>query len=167
MAKALAYAGQAAVYLLIALLLGIFSDTPSIIHFPADKARITLSFAHGGQRKGECRRLTPEEIAKLAPNMRKPISCPRERLPLQVELLLDGAPLFEASLPPTGLSRDGRSQVHRRFVVAPGSYTLTARLRDSARAEGFDYERSQEITLVPQQDFVVDFRSDTGGFVFM
>ncbi len=167
MGKALRYAGQAAVYLLIALLFGIFSDTPSITHFPADKARITLSFAHAGQRKGECRRLTPEEIAKLAPNMRKATSCPRERLPLQVELLLDGAPLFEASLAPTGLSRDGRSQVHRRFVVEPGSYTLTARLRDSARDEGFDYERSAEVTLVPQQDLVVDFRSDAGGFVFM
>ena len=34
-----------------------------------------LTFVHGANRKGECRRLTVEEIAKLAPNMRQAQDC--------------------------------------------------------------------------------------------
>lgn len=167
MSKALRYIGQAAVYLLIAVVLGTLADTPRYRLFPEDKAQIVLNFAHGGQRKGECRRLSAEEIAKLPPNMRKPSVCPRERVALLVELTLDGALLFRASLPPGGLAGDIPSQVHRRFTVEPGSHRITARLRDSDRSEGFDYERSEEVVLDERQSFVIDFRSDRGGFVFM
>lgn len=167
MTRALRYLGQAVVYALIALLLGSFADWPHYARYPADQAQILLSFAHGGQRKGECRRLTPEEIADLPANMRRPTVCPRERLPVEVELLLDGQPLFSAALPPSGLSGDGSSQVHRRFTVAPGAHSLTARLRDSARTEGFDYERSEAVTLRARQNLVIEFRSEMGGFLFM
>ena len=167
MVKALKYAGQGVVYALIALLFGVFSDSPRYVHAPPDQAQIMLSFTHGGQRKGECRRLNAEELAELAPNMRRAQVCPRERLPLLVELTLDGRTLFTADLPPSGLSGDGPSQVHRRFIVPPGSHRLTVRLRDSARSEGFDYERSEDIVLKERQNFVVDFRADAGGFVFM
>jgi hypothetical protein len=43
---------------------------------------------------------------------------------------------------------------------------VTARLRDSARTEGFDYTRSTEVELKPRQNFVVDFHAATGGFSF-
>lgn len=167
MPKPLKYLGQGLVYALIALLFGVFSDSPRYTYSPPEQAQIMLSFSHGGARKGECRRLSAEELAELAPNMRRPQICPRERLPLLVELTLDGKPLFRAELPPSGLSGDGPSQVHRRFLVAPGPHRLTARLRDTARAQGFDYERSADIVLRAQQSFVVDFRADTGGFVFL
>ena len=167
MPKVLQYLGQGLVYGLIALLFGVFADWPRYTHFPPDQAQIMLSFAHGAERKGDCRRLSAEEIAELAPNMRRAEICPRERLPVLVELMLDDTTLFNAALPPSGLSRDGPSQVHRGFAVAPGAYRLTVRLRDSARSEGFDYERSEDIVLRAMQNFVVDFRADTGGFVFM
>ena len=167
MSRALKFAGQGVVYALIALLFGVFSDWPRYTTSPPEKAQIMLSFSHGGQRKGDCRRLSAEEIAELAPNMRRPQICPRERLPLLVELVLDDRTLYRAELAPSGLSKDGPSQVHRRFLVAPGPSRVTVRLRDSARAEGFDYERSEEIVLRAMQNFVVDFRADTGGFLFL
>ena len=167
MSRALKFAGQGVVYALIALVFGVFSDWPRYTTSPPDQAQIMLSFSHGGARKGGCRRLSAEEIAELAPNMRRPEICPRERLPLLVELVLDGRTLFRAELPPSGLSKDGPSQVHERFLVAPGPYRMTVRLRDSARAEGFDYERSEDIDLRAMQNFVVDFRADTGGFLFL
>ena len=34
-----------------------------------------LSLVHSAERKEPRRRLTPEELAKLAPNMRKPMAC--------------------------------------------------------------------------------------------
>ena len=44
--------------------------------------------------------VTPEELAKLAPNMRKPMACSRERLPLWVEMRLNDEPLFGESATP-------------------------------------------------------------------
>jgi hypothetical protein len=164
-AEPLRYFGQAVVYLLVAVVLGYFASAPSYIHLPPDQALIKLSFAHGAARKGECRRRTAEELARLAPNMRRPMECPRERLSVEVELLLDGAPLYRAVLPPTGLAGDGPSRVYRRFAVAPGPHRLMARLRDSSRTQGFDHEREAEIELAPGQNFVIDFRKDAGGFV--
>ena len=167
MPKPLQWAGQGLVYLAIALLFGLFSDWPRFTYFPAERAQIMLSFAHGAERKGECRRLSAEELNELAPNMRRPVVCPRERLPVLVELVIDDKPLYRDLLPPSGLSGDGPSQIHRRFVVAPGEHRITVRLRDSARSEGFDYDRSETVVLREQQNFVIDFRADRGGFVFM
>jgi len=76
--------GQAAVYGLIALALGYFSDQPAYTHFPPDRALVKLSLVHPGAPAGECRRRTPEELAQLAPNMRKVLDCPRGRLPVLV-----------------------------------------------------------------------------------
>jgi hypothetical protein len=165
MARPLAYVGQGAAYLMLALGIGYLSDRPAYTHFPRDMALIKLSFAHGAQKE-ECRRRSAEELAKLAPNMRKPTACSRERLPVAVELLLDGEPLYQAILPPTGLAGDGPSRTYQRFAVPPGRHELSARLRDSDRAEGFDYERTAAVELAPGQSVAIDFRPEMGGFVF-
>ncbi len=166
MARPLAYLGQVVVYGAIALLLGYFSTRPAYDYFPEDQAQIVLSFSHVGERAVPCRKLTREEIAEIAANMRRSEVCGRERLPLYVELLLGGEAIFAAGVAPTGLSSDGAAQVHERFSVAPGRYELVARLRDSARSEGFDYERGATVDLAPGESFVVDFRGEFGGFLF-
>ena len=164
LALALRYLGQAAVYLGIAALLGTFSNTPAYVHYPPDQALIKLSLVHSAQRKEECRRLSAEEIAELAPNMRKNLACARERLPVRLELSVDGETLVSGSFPPTGLSSDGPSLVYRRLPVAPGKHRLILRMRDSNRQEGYDYEYESVVDLRPQQNLVIDFRSETGGF---
>lgn len=165
MVSATRYLGQAAIYLLFAVVIGYFADQPSYRHFPPDQALIKLSFAHGAASKVPCRQLTREELDALAPNMRRATSCERERLPVQVEIDLDGQPLYRASLPPSGLAKDGPSRAYERFAVPPGRHQLAARLRDTDRTEGFDYERSIEIDLAPGQNLALDFRSETGGFL--
>jgi hypothetical protein len=161
----LRYAGQGLVYALFAAALGWLSAAP-YVHFSPEAAQITLSFVHGGKPKGECRERTPEEMAKLAPNMRKLRVCPRERLPVEVELVLDGKMLYRESRPPSGLAKDFPSHAYRRFAVAPGRHDLTVRLKDTAREQGFDYERSTTVTLTPGQNFAIDFRAAAGGFSF-
>ena len=158
--------GQAVVFGLIAIVLGYFSTSPAYIAFPEDQARILLDFSHVGQRKGECRRLTSEEIAQMAANMRRAEICPRERLPVVVELELNGALIFSESLPPSGLSSDGASQAYESIRVRPGEHSLVARLRDSAREDGFDFEAAAMVDLQPAENFVIDFRSELGGFIF-
>jgi hypothetical protein len=159
------YLGQAAVYLLIALLIGYFSDRPAYTRFAPELALIKLSFTHGGQPKIPCRRRTAEELAQLAPNMRKQTLCSRERLPVLVELELDGALLFRENLPPGGLAGDGQAQVYQRFEVPAGRHELALRLRDSDRGDRFDYETAKTIELAPQQSLAIDFRHELGGFV--
>ena len=158
---------QACLYVVFAAGIGYFSFKPSYQHITPDQALIKLSFSHAGEHKEDCRRLSPEEIAKLAPNMRRPLACNRERIPLMLEIMLDKEVLYHDFLTPSGLSRDGESTIYRKFQVKSGIYTITARLRDSRREEGFDYEHTETIRLEPYQNFVIDFRIDKGGFVFL
>jgi hypothetical protein len=55
--------------------------------------------------------------------------------------------------------------VYRRFVLPVGQYDVAVRLRDTARPQGFDYERTARIALAPDQMLVIDFRPEAGGFV--
>lgn len=166
MLSAIKIAGQVVIYAAIMAVLAYFSDTPAYRHFPAEQALIKLALVHGGLSKGGCRRPTPEELEKLAPNMRRKIVCARERLPVAVELELDGKVIFSEILEPTGLRSDGPARLYERFPIAPGSHAVAARLRDSDRAEGFDYEAHTKVALRPGELFVVQFRPESGGFVF-
>lgn len=162
----LRYAGQACVYAAIAVLIGWLASRPRIVAFPPDAAQIKLSFAHGAERREACRRLTPDEISKLPPRERRPNTCGRERLPIHMQLLLDDRVLLDAVLPPTGLSKDGPALVYHKFVVTPGRHVITARLADTGRAEGFDYESRVEKDLAPLQSLAIDFHGDLGKFSF-
>ena len=156
--------GQFVVYTAFMAMLGYFATMPAYTYVDPGAAVITLSFGHAGARVSECRRLTTEEIAALAPNMRRPMDCPRGRVSLLVELELDGEAMYRATLAPSGLAGDGASSAHERFVVVPGHHRVTVRLRDSRREEGFDYQMEEDVELVPGQHLVVDFRAGTGGF---
>ena len=157
---------QIIAYAAFGVFIGYFSATPEYTHWNPEQALLKLSFSHAAQPIRECRRLTPEEIAALPPNMRRPVDCPRERLPLLIELEMDGQVLYRGVHEPTGLWSDGPATVYQKFAVPAGPHALVARLRDSNRAEGFDYEQSSEIVLQAQQNFVVDFRPNLGGFLF-
>ena len=166
MVKVLQYAGQAVVYAAVAVLIGYFASRPLYQQFPDGQAQIKLSFAHGAARVRDCRRLTPQEIAKLPPNERRPNTCDRARVTVRVQLDLDGKIIYDADLPPTGLAGDGPARVYRKFAVPPGRHVLIARLRDGRDTAGFNYETRQEIELAPGQNLAVDFKSDIGGFIF-
>jgi hypothetical protein len=129
-------------------------------------AAIKLSLSHPADRVEPCVQLTPEQIAELAPNMRRVEQCERERLPLTVRLEIDGELLAQIEAPPSGLWNDGPSSVYERFEVAAGRHTITAKLRQSARPDGWDYEHSEDVTLAAGRYFTITFRAETGGFRF-
>jgi hypothetical protein len=153
-------------YAAAAVLVGYFAAHPAYRQLPAGMAQVKLSFRHGAQRVEDCRRLTPEEIAKLPPRERRPNTCSRARLPIAVQLTLDGRVIYDAVLEPTGFARDGPADAYEKFTVPAGRHTLIAKLRDSKRTRGFDFERRTEIELKPMQNFAVDFKADLGGFLF-
>ena len=166
MRRVLRLLGQSAAYLLLAALIGHFSDSPAYQYFPADRALLRLVVIQGGERVDKCRRLSAAERAKLVRNMRKKFDCPRRRVPITAELSMDGAVLYHASRPPTGLSGDGPSKVYERFAVTPGQHHIEVRLRDSKRSEGYDFVGSADITLRAGQNYVIGFEKDMGGFQF-
>ena len=167
MAKVMQIIGQAIAYSLFAIAVGYLATRPAYTHLAPDKAVIKLSFSHAGAHIEECRRLTQEELNLLPPNMRRPTECLRARVPLLVEVELDGQLIYRDELPASGLASDGASTAYKKFPVSTGQHRLTARLRDSRRTDGCDHEKSADITLAPQQNFVIDFRPELGGFLFL
>lgn len=153
----LAWVGQALLYGAFALFIGVFSQWPGYRQLEDDQALIKLSFSHTGKPVADCKRQTPEELAKLPPNMRAPVRCPRERSPVVVELDIDGKTVVRHSAQPSGLSRDGASSVYERLVVPAGTHQVAVRLNDDKRHAGFAHQLEQTVTLKPAQILVVDF----------
>jgi len=143
-----------------------FSNAPAYRQIPADTGVIKFSFSHSADRGRECRRRTPEELAKLPPNMRRPLDCPRSRRGIFAELAIDDAVVFSQELPPSGFAKDGPSQIYRRFTVAAGPHTIAARLRDTSRTSGFDRELIETVSVRPGQSLALDFRPEHGGFIW-
>jgi len=159
--------GQLALYAGFAIVVATFAVGPPYERVAPDRAVVKLSLSHAGERREPCRTLSPEELAALAPNMRSGVDCPRERVPVVVELEIDGEPVFHATLPPSGLAGDGPSSVYERFDIPAGSHRIRVRLRDTRRESGFDHEGTTDIRLSPRQSFVIDFRPELGGFQFL
>lgn len=156
--------GQAVIAAAIMTGIGYFSQAPAYQYFPPDHALIKLSLSHASQRLEPCRERTAEELAKLAPNMRRKMDCSRERVPTLVQLDVDGKRVFEGWRKPSGLSKDGASQFYERIPVTAGTHRIAVRMRDSARSDGFDFEYEATATLAPLQSLVLGFRGETGQF---
>jgi len=159
--------GQVVFYGLFALIIGYFSTQPSYRHMAPDRALIKLSFSHQAQLVADCRKRTPEELAKLPPNMRAPMECARERSPVKVQLSLDGTPLYDGVAQPSGLSRDGASTLYRRFEIPAGEHKLAVKMNDNVRLADFNYVKEEKVTLKPAQILVVDFSAERGGIIFV
>lgn len=168
MAKPLQYIGQGIFYALFMGVIGYFSTLPAYTHLQPDETLIKMSFRHAGQLVGECRQLTPEEIAALPPYKRrgaKKGECPRERSNVVVELELDGKLLYHETLIPTGMAHSSNANVYERITVKAGTHTVKARLKDHP-GEEFNYAYEETVSLAPGRVLVIDFKAATGGFIF-
>ncbi len=160
------YIAQISFFAVMALFVGYFSSQPLYQSIPDGTAQIKLSFAHGAARKVDCRKLSSKEIASLPANERRPNTCSRERIAMHVQLSVDNKIVYDDRLQATGLSGDGPARTYKKFMVSTGPHTITARLRDTKRASGFDYEASRQVNLRPFQNLAIDFKADAGGFLF-
>ena len=159
------YVAQAVLYAAFVAFIGYFSDSPTYEHLAPGDALLKVSLTHAGARKQACRERTPEELAKLAPNMRAAEDCPRERADVTVEIDFDGQPVLRRTLAPSGLKHDGNAAVYRRFTVPAGTHRIAARLRDRAQGD-FNYVREATLELKPGRALVIDFSAEQGGFLF-
>jgi hypothetical protein len=156
-----AWIGQLLLYALFAVLIGVFSRWPPYRHLASGQALIKLSFSHTGKPVTDCKPQSAEELAKLPPNMRAPLRCPRERSPIVVELDVDRTTVYRFSAKPSGLSKDGASSVYHRVQVGAGTHQVAVRLKDDVRSSDFNHRRDATVTLEPAQILVIDFDPST------
>lgn len=157
-----AWLGQAVLYALFALFIGVFSHWPTYRPLAGGQSLIKVSFTHTGKPVGDCRQLTEEEKAKLPPQMRPRQICPRERSPVSIEVSINGKTVLERTAQPNGLKRDGASSVYERIPVAAGAQKIAVRMKDDVRAPGFNYQLEETVELKPSQVLVIDFSAEKG-----
>jgi hypothetical protein len=164
--KWLRIAAQLALYAPLMAILGYFSTEPRFSAVASDEALVRVSLVHATQRRQACRERTPEELAKLAPNMRAALDCPRERSPLLVEVELDGRVVLRREVQPSGLRRDGNAALYERMALPAGRHRVVARLRDRPEGE-FNYVREETVELAAGGVLLIDFNAARGGFAFL
>lgn len=156
---------QVPAYAAFAAFVGYFSSAPPYHHLAPGRSVVKLSFSHAGERKAACRERSAEELAKLAPNMRAKLDCPRERSDVKVEVEMDGRAIFASAQRPSGLRHDGPTSVYRRLEVPSGAHRFVARLADDATGE-FRHRGEASVDLAPGRVMVIDFDAAGGGFKF-
>lgn len=162
---ALRYGGQAVLYLLFAAFIGYFSTSPAYQHLAPDHALLRVSFRAPGQPVAECRPRSAEELAKMPPQLRAQVECPRERSPVHMRVELDGKMLFDEAFAPAGLRRDGAASGHHRLPIPAGEHLVRVQVNDNVRVKGFTYEGEQRVKLAPGDVVLIDFLPDHGGVV--
>ena len=157
---------QVFLYTVFAAFVGYLSVAPPYQYADPNLAVIKLSLSHAADRVKECVKLTPQQINERAMKGEPINECERARLPLAVELDVDGTTVLAMAALPSGLWNDGPASVYERFAVDAGAHTITARLRDSARETGWDYEYSEQVNLAPGRYITITFSGENGGFEF-
>ena len=160
--KVLRYLLQAVNYTVFMALIWYFATSPSIRVINDDEAVLTVAFAHAGDTREPCRKLSQEELAKLPPNMRKPDDCPRERSPVTIEIMLNDQQIYSEALEPPGLFKDGGVDVYYSATVPAGKHHFEIRMNDSVRIDGFNHTLEQEVHIDPAQILLVRFNSEKG-----
>lgn len=151
---------------LFGLVIGVFSRWPVYQALAPGRAVVKVSFTHHGKPVSECRQVSLADLAKLPPNMRAPVQCPRERSPVRIEVDVDGRAVYRHAAMPSGLSKDGASAVYQRIELDAGSHQITVRMNDDARRGGDTHTRTDTVVLKPAQILVIDFDAEAGGITF-
>ncbi len=144
---------------------GYFSIYPEFKYLQDDEAMITLAIKHASQRQKECRKMSPEELAKLPPNMRVGMDCPRERSPLDIDVALDGKSVIAKNIESPGLHKDQTIDIFESIKVKAGKHMLSIKMNDSVRVKGPTFTHEQDIALEPAQLLVIQFDTAAGKFI--
>jgi len=160
--KPVRYLLQAVNYTVFMALIWYFSTSPAIHLIDEGESIITIAFAHAGEIREPCHKLTQQELMKLPPNMRKPEDCPRERSPIIVEASLDGEVIYRKTLLPPGIFNDGSVDIYYRRKIPAGRHRFEIKMDDSVRKPGFNYIFEQDINIKPAHILLIEFDSLTG-----
>jgi hypothetical protein len=158
MDKVTRYIGQALLYALFFVPLVYITHQPTHRHLAENMAVLKVAVRHTGEIIGECTPIGAAEYSNQAANMKHAEICPRERSPLQLELVLDGDTLYRASVPASGLHNDGISSMYKRFNIPAGAHHVQLLMNDDMAVDGYPWQLEQDIELRPAQVMVANFK---------
>jgi hypothetical protein len=104
-------------------LIGAVSRVPYAEH-REQHAVVRLAWRSVGVAVRACRRLTPEELARLPAHMRREEECERRSLPEQLDVSLDGNAVISEVIRASGAREDRPLFVYRNLEVSPGRHRL-------------------------------------------
>ena len=88
------------------------------------RAVVRLSWRVLGEQVQECRRLTPEELARLPAHMRQEVECEGRVAPYRLTVLVDGVLADSGLIRASGAREDRPIYVFREIEVEPGEHRL-------------------------------------------
>ncbi len=162
------YAGTVFTGLLIFLFLlaGIYlGESREFMAGDPQATELVISLKHGGLFVDS--KVTPEEKSQqeeLLPHMRGAASGgKRERMPVRMQVLVDGETKLEKSYRAGGLFRDGESVAMERLALLPGKYRVEVRIADGTNANTWRFTQDRTVEFTGGRRKVVFFESE-GGF---
>lgn len=136
------------------------SDLPySPAHSP--EPELVVSFNHAGAIL-EAKQLSKEELAKRLPHMRAQINVSRERAPVRMRVLVDGAVAYEDTFAPRGFSKDGPSIALVRLPMKEGKHQIRVEIADSVDATQWTRSWSEVVSFERNRNRVVLFDLKSG-----
>lgn len=158
MPNAARYLGQAVLYAAFFLPIVYITHLPVHRHLAEGMAELKIAVRHAGKTIGECTPVVAGNYTALPGDKQRPEICPRERSPLQLELVMDGETLYRATAEASGLHSDGVASIYRRFTVPAGRHHLQLRMGDDVTVEGPTWALEQDVDLRPAQVMVASFK---------
>lgn len=153
------YLAQAVLYALFFLPLAYFSHAPNFRNMEEGVAVLKVAVRHPGKVIGECTSVAGPGSGMRPSTMTQSVEvCPRERSPLQLELIIDGEILYSAEVPPSGLHNDGISSMYQQFEVPVGPHHLQIKMNDDVKVDGYTWQLEQDVDLHPAQVMVASFK---------
>ncbi len=137
-----------------ALVVGL-SETPYPI-VTHEKAELVVSFKHAG-RVVEKTLNEVEDQQNLLPHMRRARAMERIRLPVRLQVFIDGEKIIERSYEPGGLFKDGQSIAIETIVLDEGEHTVRIRLDDSDDPDAWHWEETRTLTFEKNRRRVILF----------
>ncbi len=131
------------------------SETPYPI-VTHEKAELVVSFKHAG-RVVEKTRNTVADQKDLLPHMRRARAMERIRLPVRLQVFIDGKKLVDRSYEPGGLFKDGQSIAIEKLVLDEGEHTVSIRLDDSADPNVWNWQETRTLTFEKNRRRVILF----------
>ncbi len=126
MSRTLQVAGGAVVVFSVLAVLRLLSFTP----YTAERdvgAIVRLAWRARGERVRDCRRLSPEELAKLPLHMRQEEVCEGRVLPYRLVVALDSVTLVDRLVHGAGAREDRPLYVFQDLIVEPGIHRISVR----------------------------------------
>ncbi len=158
------------------ILLIFFLAAYGLAHVPAQKtspypAALVVSFQHPGQFEKIRFSPTPKKKKKNQLSHMQPRGMVvgaerRKRVPVRMEIYVDGKRILSKSYPPSGLFGDGASVALEVVPINPGAHRVEIRLGDTADPKEWSFTWKKEIIVNKHKQKVIFFDKIKGFRVY-